>query len=61
MKMTVEVVTIAYKNVKNPSLCHRKQVCKVTREDGKSITFVEKMSKRQALKQATLAGEVAWK
>lgn len=53
--MQVETYTMRFANG------HSKQATKVTREDGKCVRFVEKLSKKEAVKQAAWANEDAWR
>jgi hypothetical protein len=39
---------------------HTKRVSVVTREDGKSLTFSELLSKREAIRQAANLPDSAW-
>ena len=50
--MTVEKITVVYTN-QFAGKCHRKQGTKVTAVDGRSVVFAERMSKREAIRQAS--------
>jgi hypothetical protein len=50
MQVTTTIMTLT--NVADASKCHRKQVTKVTAADGRSVEFTEKLSKKEAIRQA---------
>jgi hypothetical protein len=49
---TVSTYTLAFRNVRNPALGHSKIATMVTLTNGQVIRFVERTSKRDALRSA---------